>query len=115
MMRRREEEDTSEFDGASEQSKWVIRVVTMGIVSALAFFAIADRNNIERRMTAVEGLSIATAQMQAANIAKSDARWEEIQRTLQDIETEVIAIRELKATAARAMGKDSTAKDVNGK
>lgn len=91
-----EQEDYSRLRGGSPfngHTKWVVTVVSSAIVGALAFLLAADRNGIERRLTAVEQLAISTAQSQKVHESEGDARWEEIKRTLERIEADVRAFK----------------------
>lgn len=70
-------------------TKWVVGVVSAGIVSALTFLVVADRQSIDRRITALEQLTMQLARNQDSQVAESRARWEEVQRSLQRIEAAV--------------------------
>lgn len=70
-------------------TKWVVGVVSAGIVSALTFLIVLDRQAIDRRITALEQLTMQLARQQDAQAAEARARWEEIQRSLSRIETAV--------------------------
>lgn len=79
--------------GLNGHTKWVVGVVSTAIVASLGWFVVTDRSGVERRLLANEILAISTAQAQRAYEAKSDARWEEIQRTLQEIKLDVKEVK----------------------
>lgn len=70
-------------------TKWVVGVVSTAIISALTFLIGADRLSVDRRITALEQLTMQLARQQDARGAEADARWQEIQRSLQRIEAAV--------------------------
>lgn len=70
-------------------TKWVVAVVSTGGVAALTWLVTQDRLRVERRLDEQQA-SIAVIMNRAESYtAKSDARWEEIQRSLVRIEDEL--------------------------
>ena len=86
--------------GLNGHTKWVVGVVSVGIVSALGWFAANDRQGFERRLQAVEAHVIAVDHLARQALAtqqsqdlQSNARWEEVQRALARIESDVKEVK----------------------
>jgi len=69
----------------STHTKWVVGVVSAGIISALVFFAGLDRNNLDSKASAALQLSTTNA----AAIRVLDVKLDGIQETLNEIKDEV--------------------------
>lgn len=92
-----EDDDYRKLRGGSGplngHTRWVVGVVSTAIIGALAFLLVQDRNGIDRRLSAVEQLSMVTAQSMRAHEGESVARWDEIRRSLDRIEKDISTIK----------------------
>lgn len=70
-------------------TKWVIGVIGAGIVALASWGVSNDRAQVERRLTAVESLSMNLALSQS----KATQQLEEIQRTLGEIKADVREVK----------------------
>jgi len=81
-------------------TKWVVGVVSAGIVTALGWLLVNDRTGFDRRLIAVEAHVVAvetltrtTQAAQQAHVMQATARWEEILRRLSEIQADVKEVK----------------------
>jgi len=82
-------------------TKWVVGVVSAGIVTVLGWLLANDRNGFDRRLNAVEAHVVAvetltrtTQASQQSHDLQSEARWDEIKRTLSEIKADVKEVKQ---------------------
>ena len=85
--------DWAKLRGSDTHTRWLVGVASTAIVSALCWFAVQDRNSVERRLQALESVTTALGSTQAADRAEANARWAEIQRSLERIESDVRVVK----------------------
>lgn len=66
-------------------TKWVVRIVSAGIVAALGFFVLLDRSNIDTKAS----VALQSSTVNASAISVLTVKLDNIQRTLEEIKVEV--------------------------
>jgi len=69
----------------SSHTKWVVRIVSAGLVTALGVFVMLDRSNIDTKATA----ALQSSTVNAAAISVINVKLDNIQQTLNEIKVEV--------------------------
>ena len=81
-------------------TRWVVRIVSAGIITALGWLLVNDRSSFERRqiaveahVVAVESLTRTTQAAQQAHEARAVGEWANISRRLDEIRDDLKEVK----------------------